>query len=439
MNQPLAVQSVRVDHLFGDRTVEFDLDEQLFENHTRSHWCIYGENGSGKTTLLKIIFHGLSPATASGHRSAIAKIPFHRAQIRLTNGCEVMYYRRHKSLVGSFTLSVVGADGTTVEETFRADSDLKVKKNAPEYDKILKILGEHVPTMYFMSDDRRFSSDAHGTADEQVPDEGMEFRFFDEYGGSWHEAARSRRQRPSPELDIALTRVAARIKQRVFEINEKGQSDALKIYEEVVRSLASFGSSMRSSNEIVENMRHRLQGLKRTSERLSEYGLVSPLPLEFFVQSLRDGDAPRSTMIAQTLTPFVESAEVRFDAMSSVFSMVDALVSSVNDFFTRKNLVYSVRHGFQVISQSSGEPIALESLSSGEKHLLLLLSTAVLAGETDSVFLVDEPELSLNTTWQMQLVPALLACSGASNTQFFLATHSHDIIAGSPDCIIRMP
>lgn len=67
-------------------------------------------------------------------------------------------------------------------------------------------------------------------------------------------------------------------------------------------------------------------------------------------------------------------------------------------------------------------------LSSGEKQLLLLLSNTILARETAAIFLIDEPELSLNVKWQRSLVDAILKCAEGSKIQFLLASHSLELI-----------
>ncbi|MGY1784678.1 AAA family ATPase [Geodermatophilus sp. SYSU D00698] len=76
-----------------------------------------------------------------------------------------------------------------------------------------------------------------------------------------------------------------------------------------------------------------------------------------------------------------------------------------------------------------GEPIPLESLSSGEKQLLqLLLET--LAADANPV-LIDEPELSLHVDWQSRLVECLQTVN--ENAQLIMATHSPEVMARLAD------
>ena len=87
------------------------------------------------------------------------------------------------------------------------------------------------------------------------------------------------------------------------------------------------------------------------------------------------------------------------------------------------------------VSTASGSTIGLESLSSGEKHLLLILVGCLMADV--SSLIVDEPEISLHIDWQRHLVESMHALSPQS--QLILATHSPEIMAGvSDDKIFRI-
>ena len=79
----------------------------------------------------------------------------------------------------------------------------------------------------------------------------------------------------------------------------------------------------------------------------------------------------------------------------------------------------------------------LHRLSSGEKQLLLILLTVFLTDEKDSVILIDEPENSLDISWQYKLINLLADIN--PNAQFFITTHSPSIFGdGWGDRIIYM-
>jgi AAA domain, putative AbiEii toxin, Type IV TA system len=81
-------------------------------------------------------------------------------------------------------------------------------------------------------------------------------------------------------------------------------------------------------------------------------------------------------------------------------------------------------------------PLRPHQLSSGEKQIYIFLMEALLQRELISIFIADEPELSLHVAWQERLVNSILRLS--PNAQLIFATHSPDIIGSDQDAIIEM-
>lgn len=68
-------------------------------------------------------------------------------------------------------------------------------------------------------------------------------------------------------------------------------------------------------------------------------------------------------------------------------------------------------------------------LSAGEKQMFSFIAYNTFY--QDTIFIIDEPELSLHIDWQRTLFPTLLK-QGTSN-QFIVATHSPFIYSKYPD------
>ncbi len=79
------------------------------------------------------------------------------------------------------------------------------------------------------------------------------------------------------------------------------------------------------------------------------------------------------------------------------------------------------------IKGNNGDLIQLDQLSSGEKQLLLILTTVFLQDEKPSVLLMDEPEISLHISWQDSLVSMLRKLN--PECQLIITTHSPNIFA----------
>lgn len=69
--------------------------------------------------------------------------------------------------------------------------------------------------------------------------------------------------------------------------------------------------------------------------------------------------------------------------------------------------------------------ITPSSLSSGEKQLLILLTETLLQQNVPTIFLADEPELSLHIDWQRKIISSVRELN--PNAQIIVATHSPEI------------
>lgn len=98
-----------------------------------------------------------------------------------------------------------------------------------------------------------------------------------------------------------------------------------------------------------------------------------------------------------------------------------------NAKFRNKSVVVDDAEGFVVLDRR-GHEVPPSALSSGEQHQLLLLFRTIFRESSPSLFLVDEPELSLHVAWQEGLVDDLETIAAASGAQFVLATHSPVVI-----------
>lgn len=80
---------------------------------------------------------------------------------------------------------------------------------------------------------------------------------------------------------------------------------------------------------------------------------------------------------------------------------------------------------------------SLSGLSSGERQILIILTYLAFSPKTKqrSIFLVDEPELSLHLRWQAKLIPAMRKLS-PDGCQIIMATHAPEIAGRARDkCI----
>lgn len=122
------------------------------------------------------------------------------------------------------------------------------------------------------------------------------------------------------------------------------------------------------------------------------------------------------------------------EKLRNLFAPVERFLSLVNRFFkdSGKNLgIDSV--GWLEVRQKGQAPKSIESLSSGERQIVVMLAHLFISEQLKrtGLFIVDEPELSLHLKWQEIFVDSLLEAS--PSTQFILATHSPSIVLDRQD------
>jgi predicted ATP-dependent endonuclease of OLD family len=109
-------------------------------------------------------------------------------------------------------------------------------------------------------------------------------------------------------------------------------------------------------------------------------------------------------------------------------------LSAINRFFTdsKKELYFDESTGqlvFSFVDAQSRKRLkrSISHLSSGEHQILILFTFLALVSRSQSVFIVDEPELSLHPKWQHEFMEAFLKLR-PPGTQLLMATHSPDIV-----------
>nr|WP_254607854.1 AAA family ATPase [Pseudomonas aeruginosa] len=129
---------------------------------------------------------------------------------------------------------------------------------------------------------------------------------------------------------------------------------------------------------------------------------------------------------------------------AEIFKPRDTFLEIINKLLEgRKRISLSERNEitFTTEIKSNGgvtrrKDILVEELSSGEKQLLIILGEALLQQSAPSIYIADEPELSLHVLWQEQLTSAISQLN--QNAQIVFATHSPDVVGVHGDKIIDM-
>lgn len=144
---------------------------------------------------------------------------------------------------------------------------------------------------------------------------------------------------------------------------------------------------------------------------------------------------------AQKLTildVYLNDMEEKFKPFESLLQKVEVFQTVINDRFHGKSVRVDPDDGLAVYSESD-QPIPLTSLSSGEKHEIVLTHKLLFDFERSSLVMIDEPEISLHVTWQQEFLGDLDKIREVTGHSFLIATHSPSIVGEHWDRIVEMP
>lgn len=106
----------------------------------------------------------------------------------------------------------------------------------------------------------------------------------------------------------------------------------------------------------------------------------------------------------------------------------ERFLTSINRFYEQTNKKLVIKDDGKAEILIKGHSKDIELLSSGERQLLIILSHLNLSNDLpkSSVFIIDEPELSLHLLWQEMFVDEIMKAN--KDIQIILATHSPAIV-----------
>ena len=138
----------------------------------------------------------------------------------------------------------------------------------------------------------------------------------------------------------------------------------------------------------------------------------------------------------QVLRPFLDGQRQRLDALQETYQTIRRFVETTNTYLNDKYVTFDIFDGLTIrLPKGQLDP---DLLSSGEKHILLIFLNVITPSERSQLFIIDEPELSLNVKWQRTLVDSLVNLCQSASSQFLLATHSIELLTNHIEQVVRV-
>lgn len=439
VNFPTSITCIKVEKLFGKYNYRLQKEENSFSND--SLIILYGDNGSGKTTILKLLFHILSTSSRRGHQTFIAETPFCRFSIEFSDRTKIIITRNGNTLTGAF--NIVCLKGT--EQIAEARYEFKKGKLDSEDAHFLKKLSDLNLNLFMLGDDRVLDSDIFYAKEDKMKNEIESLISKLEVIESKININAFFKNQSSVNLKSALEssirRVEKWIKEQEYQGSDRGEENVHNIYEKVAQNIITSDQNITADQKEVDNFENEFNELikdfeeqEKRSQEYSRFGLIPPLNTKKLVDILKNKTLEKTysiSILRNVLTPYLKSITARMEALQTIQEILTTFVNTINGFFHDKKIRFHVRDGLAILTEENGQEMSLdpEMLSSGEKQLLLLFCNTIAAREKPTIFIIDEPEISLNIKWQRKLIQSLLKCTEGSQIQFLLATHSIELLS----------
>jgi energy-coupling factor transporter ATP-binding protein EcfA2 len=424
---------------------------------------LYGDNGSGKTTILNLVFHMLSGKDRAGHMNAIARVPFKSIQIHLSDGTIVSAERINgvnsvpllfklkrpnlKALEYMFVpeklrerfyneflenqLSEVKSSNknknkSSVSRAIDLYSHTSLSKDEITHTAYIEAVQGLGITCYFMATDRRMQSDI-------IEDKRPNGRQVFESENNNDDVISKVR---TLYLKDALGSASRYINRQIIRASNTGSKNTNDIYAELIDQISQEVKAQDSIN--ITDAMNKLISLAKQSGRFSDLGLSPALDFSAIQSSIENSPTTNIPLLHKILLPYIDSLNARFSALQPVTVVIETFLNLLNDLFKHKSVTFSPTDGFVIYGPISDIPLDTDQLSSGEQQLLLMFCYLLISNGTNSIFMIDEPEISLNVKWQRELIDAMRKITNNSQTQIIMATHSIELLSQYSDMVIPL-
>ncbi|MEK4669008.1 AAA family ATPase [Niallia sp. FSL R7-0271] len=185
---------------------------------------------------------------------------------------------------------------------------------------------------------------------------------------------------------------------------------------------------------------NRLQNLSIKRNQLSSKGILTDDDTNVIpVDEIKSDDIFGNSYLNQFLYYYILDNEEKLDVFNNLLSKIDTYEKIINDYFTNKEIQINKKDGYS-FKLTKGllkeEAVPLKNLSSGEQHILVLFFELIFNADKKRIILIDEPELSLHVSWQINLVDILIDITNLSDDFLVLATHSPSILRNHRDKVL---
>lgn len=364
----------------------------------------FGENGCGKTTLLKVLDAALSRDGAAMERLPVTKAVVDIFSVEENRVFKHVWERGSEASVHQLDPRQLDLLQRDYVETF--DGRYIVRHGRPETEwKLSPVRRRRTSSTRwahtFLPTTRLYFSDfgpgRTAAARSQLSENELDQAFSDSVNRAWLQFYSKTLNEVRSIQEAGLRTVLRQVLNPGTDTPKHSSPDADAIYMRVANFLARQSQSERISLGSQSSFRRRYE---------------DDANLRQIVDNL--DDVERS--IESTMVP------------------INSFLETITRLFSRGKSLKLTNNELQILLADE-RVLPISQLSSGEKHLIKILLSAMTAGS--NAVLIDEPELSMHIDWQRIFIQTILSLN--PGCQLILASHSPEVMAEIPDnCIFKL-
>jgi predicted ATP-binding protein involved in virulence len=431
----MKITSITVENLFGFLTHKIPL------NNEDGITLIHGTNGCGKTTLLTLIH-----AVFTGDFATLSTLIFDRIIIKYNNNIELTVKKSWSD--SSFKMDFseieeinppatkISFSRSDLAEEYTVDSSHFLKRT-----KLWQLFDTEIPALSQIEPD---ATDDEWLSVKQV---------MRKYGLMLSEQI----QKPKWLFELLDNIKVHFVKTgRLTQLTSTGQHarDAVEIYsneicEIIAKKLATYFAMSQDrtflealfNKNFPENVSENelRQRYFETEKRLRKLMAVGLLDEKTNIALPNTELLSLESLEKKVLWLYLEEVNEKLKSVSDIQKRIETFMDIIAPKLRNKKFRIDRNKGF-IFEKTNGNPGKLEpaALSSGEQHQLVLFYELIFKSEANSLFLIDEPEISLHIEWQRQFLKDIAKITPLGDYTFIIVTHSPQIIHNRRDLAVAL-
>lgn len=230
----------------------------------------------------------------------------------------------------------------------------------------------------------------------------------------------------NPHSPQYIDRINDRFRQLIHTTLQEYSNESQIVDSKFMNQLINFNPASLKKTDY----QNKIKLIKEKSALISKYRLLSHVD----EKSIPTYNSKHKEVFTIYVTNWLNKLS-KFDALVNKFELFTNIINKKK--LVNKKIIISMQDNIAV-QRNDGKPLPLQYLSHGEQHLLILLYELLFNSSNYDLVLIDEPEIGLHISWQLEFIEDLKKILEIANVSSIVATHSPQIINDKWDYVFDL-